>query len=470
MASPTSVLSRTLQSISLSKIRELDSRRNSYEARKRDFLNKAHAASDPRDRLSFLLNGYRALGPKASTDHSLDNIERWLAQSKYDTSIPESRLAGFDSQLHAKLDVESRRLDMAHLYSRLLTGESLQPCQRYYCRDMLTVTLKEWMEQPSNNIGPTQVADSQRQRLNELVNKFESVVFKPLETSEVEIREFLDRLFPDEKSQKHLESLRDRVSRETSSLRSETTPFNQESLTSCIRGLLTEDVLSDEKRGILKDFLESDVAKDEIADVLNMRFADLARWQWNAGEGGIPVMPRAGLNGKYRIWADDDMLQMIFVQYIGVRLSTIMKSALKDFMEEVYTRDMDGHRPVTQRDQDRRRYYLDQRSSYEEGVEETRKDNYLETFLLSQLPSSETSLFDGEQQYDNDTDGDGDGDDADWEHSRDAEQPKKRTNIRQEVLRQLTADMFIYRLRGVNHKSPKGASGPVAVVQTDIQW
>lgn len=129
MASPTSVLSRTLQSISLSKIRELDSRRNSYEARKRDFLDKAHAASDPRDRLSFLLNGYRALSPKASTDRSLDNLERWLAQSKYDASIPESRLASFDHQLHAKLDVESRRLDMAHLYSRLLTGESSQLLQ-----------------------------------------------------------------------------------------------------------------------------------------------------------------------------------------------------------------------------------------------------------------------------------------------------------------------------------------------------
>lgn len=330
---------------------------------------------------------------------------------------------------------------------------------------MLTVALKEWMEQ-SSNTGPSQVAEGQRQRLNELVNKFESVVFKPLETSEVEIREFLDGLFPDEKSQKHLELLRDRVSRETSSLRSETTPFNQDSLTSCIKGLLTEDVLSDEKRGILKNFLESDVAKDEIADVLNMRFADLTRWQWNAGEHGIPVMPRAALNGKYRIWADDDILQMIFVQYMGIRLSTIMKPALNEFMEQVYTRDMNGHWPVSKRDQDRRRYYLNQHPMHQEGIDETRKDNYLETFFLSQLPSSETSLFDGEQQYDNDTDGD----DADSDVSSDEQQPKRHTNIRQEVLRQLTADIYIYRLRGVNHNSPEGASGPVAVVQTDIQW
>lgn len=122
------------------------------------------------------------------------------------------------------------------------------------------------------------VAERQRQRLSELVDKFESVVFEPLVTDESEIRSFLDALFPDEKSQKALESLRETVAESTQTLMAETAPFDDESLTSCIKGLLTEDILSDEKQAILRDFLESQVAKAEIADVLNMRFSDLKQW------------------------------------------------------------------------------------------------------------------------------------------------------------------------------------------------
>lgn len=122
------------------------------------------------------------------------------------------------------------------------------------------------------------VAERQRQRLSELVDKFESVVFEPLVTDESEIRSFLDALFPDEKSQKALESLRETVAESSQTLMAETAPFDDESLTSCIKGLLTEDILSDEKQAILRDFLESQVAKAEIADVLNMRFSDLKQW------------------------------------------------------------------------------------------------------------------------------------------------------------------------------------------------
>lgn len=465
-----SVLSRTLQNISLSKIRELDSRRNSYEARKQAFLDKAHAASDPRDRLSCLLEGYRELarggGGSWADGHSYHNIERWLAQSKYDASIPESKLAKFDSLLRSKLDVQSRRLDMAHLYSRLLT---------------------EWMEtSPSSSSSSSDttsnavaVAESQRKRLQELIRKFECVVFEPLETDQAEIHAFLDGLFPDDKSRRHLQSLRDQVSSETAALMNERAPFHQASLTSCIRGLLAEDIISDEKRAILQNFLESDVAKEEIADVLNMRFADIRRWQWNAGDRGIPVMPRAGLNGKYRIWADDDILQMIFVQYIGVKLCTIMKSALRLFMEQVWTRDPEGaggggHRVPTSRDHDRRRYYLNHHIMDGQGVEGARKHNYLETFFLSRLPGSETSLFEGGGQYDDDDDGEEEeDDDDDWTGDDRDGLPKKGTNIRQQLLRQLTAELFIYRLRGTTHRShSKGSpgNGPVALIQTDLQW
>ena len=125
MATPKSVLSKTLQSITLSKIRELESRHKSYEDRKSEYVAKADAAADERDRLACLLEAVRELYPAASKDAGLNNLQRWLDQSRYDASIPTSKLASFNHQLRAKLDIQSRKLDMAHLYSRLLTGMPL---------------------------------------------------------------------------------------------------------------------------------------------------------------------------------------------------------------------------------------------------------------------------------------------------------------------------------------------------------
>ncbi|KAH6847993.1 hypothetical protein B0I37DRAFT_309519 [Chaetomium sp. MPI-CAGE-AT-0009] len=456
MASPTSVLSKTLQSITLSKIRELDSRHKSYEDRKRSFLAEADAAVDNRDRLACLLNAVKELSPAATKDASLDNIQRWLDQSRYDASIPMSKLDSFSRQLRARLDIQSRKLDTAHLYSRLLT---------------------EWMDQPiaeplpASADGPDgdsfELVERQRQRLSELVDKFEQVVFTPLETDETEIRSFLDRLFPDEKSQKELEGLRKEIAYKSSSLMSETAPFTQASLTSCIKGLLTEDILSDEKQAILRDFLESDVAKSEIVDVLNMRFSDLKQWHWDAGKDGIRVMPRRGLNGKYRVWADDDILQMIFVQHIGIRLCNILKPALKDFMQSVCSRDLEGHRAPSAADVERRRFYLNYYPGASATIESQRKSDYFDKFFLAQLPATETSLFDGENNYDDDSDCQT----VDSEYDEDvASSPQKRSSIKQQLLRHLTAELIVHRLRDVTYETRAGPGHGVALVQTDLQW
>lgn len=332
------------------------------------------------------------------------------------------------------------------------------------------------MDQPTDEALPASSEDAddsfelverQRQRLGELVDKFESVVFEPLETDEAEIVSFLDKLFPDEESQKELEKLRKKIADVSTRFMSEAAPFNEESLTSCIKGLLTEDILSDEKQAILRDFLESDIAKSEIADVLNMRFSDLKQWHWDAGKDGIRVMPRRGLNGKYRVWADDDILQMIFVQYIGIRLCNLLKPALKDFMEVVYSRNVEGHMAPSAADLERRRFYLYNSIRINATIEDQRKTDYFAKFFLSQLPATETSLFDGDHKYDDDDDDD---DSDDTSNTDVVTSPQKRSGIKQQLLRHLTAELLIHRLRNVTHDTREGPGNGVALVQTDLQW
>lgn len=185
-------------------------------------------------------------------------------------------------------------------------------------------------------------------------------------------------------------------------------------------------------------------------------------------------MPRAGLNGKYRIWADDDILQMIFVQYIGIKLCNILKPALKKFMTSVCARDLEGHAPLSQRDQDRRRYYLNEYYHTDNNIEEERRDAYMETFFLSQLPSTETSLFDGDHNYDgDDTTSDSSSSDAPIKPTFNNIKPQtalKKSGIKQKLLRHLTTELIIHRLRGKTYDTRDEPGNGVALVQTDLQW
>ncbi len=111
-----------------------------------------------------------------------------------------------------------------------------------------------------------------------------------------------------------------------------TAPFSNHVLTWCINGLLTNDLLSEKKNMAIGDFLRNKAVLTEIADVLNMRFANLQGWSWEA-EDGRPVEPRRQLNGKHRIMMDEDILQAILLHYVGVSWSIQFKSEFKYLMK-----------------------------------------------------------------------------------------------------------------------------------------
>jgi hypothetical protein len=380
----------------------------------------------------------------------------------------------FEEQLQGKLEIQSRKLSLADLYSRLLT---------------------EWMNPPTSisNDSPIpesssedsfEVVERQKQRLQELCDKFESVVFEPLDTNETEMHNFMNSLFAEPEAAKALEDLRQQIKNKSSAMLTDPTPFNEESLTRCIKGLLTEDLLSDEKQSILQEFLQNKLVLAEIANVLNMRYADIKNWDWHAGDEGIPVMPRQQLNGKYRIWMDEDILQTIFVQYIGIRLCVLLKSALKDFINKKPVWKWSQGMQITHDDIDRRQYYLNSNASSErrnlianttssQSVDYERKSEYIDSFFLSQLPSTDTSLYEAGGGYDDDYDSD----DQNHRHTvqrslgnfqfsrfvgsnTEKKEGAKKSGIKQQLLRKIASEVLLHHC----------LQGGVAVVQSDLQW
>ncbi|KAF4636456.1 hypothetical protein G7Y89_g1635 [Cudoniella acicularis] len=438
MAPPTSGLSRTLQSLTLTKIREIEKQRKKYEDRKQEILTIASSkAGDQRELVAHLLSGVKEIIPGAATDPSLSNIRRWLDQSRFDASIPPEMLQSFEKQLRAKFETQSRKLSLADLYSHLMTEWMNPP----------TSTSKNQSHDDDGSEDSFEVLERQKERLQELCDKFESVVFEPLETDEVEIHKYISGLFAGEEDIKALNCLREKIRSTGKSMLAETVPFDKESLIWCIKGLLAEDLLSEEKQNVLQDFLKNELVLGEITDVLNMRFADLKSWAWEA-EGGIPVMPRQQLNGKYRIWMDEDVLQAIFIHYIGIQWCVALKSALTQMVQSTPTWKWDQGEHMPQEERTRRAYYLPRTSINRSfDVNKDRFSQYINTFLLSQLPGTHESLYTG-IGYDNDSTEDATG------------TPVKGSSIKQQLLRKLATEVLLHQ----------SLHGEVAVVQSDLQW
>jgi hypothetical protein len=443
MSSSFSAVSQTLRSISLTKNREIEKQRDKYESQKNEVLAAADEhPNDIRKRIKELLKGASALCDVGlRVERPASNIDFWLRQSSYDASIPYQKLQSYETFLRSKLEVQSRKLGLAHLYSRLIT---------------------EWMDPSTSPISGAPVSgdeeslaviDPQKERLQELCDEFEEIVFTPLETDEARIEDYLRNMFSGEQASS-LESLRSSVADDEQQLLVERKPFDQDTVRWCVNGLLSEDLLSEEKQAILREFLANPTVLNEIADVLNIRFADFDNWSWEAGEQGIPVLPRQQLNGKYRIWMDEDVLQAIFIHYIGIKNCVDLKARLIELVESEEGpwkwSTMDTWNSI---ERFRYEFFCGKTTQADDNLNAKRSSLYRESFFISQLPESVTTIG------------------KNWAYVKDEDpedddevrpkSPKERenVNIKQKLLRSLAAEAIVHRT----------LNGEAVVIQSDLK-
>jgi hypothetical protein len=437
MANNNGFLSQTLQSITATKTREQDKRRKKFEARKTKILETAIAASDDRARLQILLSGFRELSFGNGSIHELDsnrkdvleNMSRYLEQSRCDPSLASDVLHEFASTLRQKLDQESARFDFADLYYRLLaewTDTNREPIAEVE------------HDQEEEDGGFEYVA---RFNLQKLKDKFSDVVFTPKETDEVEIDVYLSSLFDDDNAKQMLKDFRASIGEFAVRLKGQIAPFDQHVIKTCIKSLLTNSLLNDDAKETLSAFVTNEVVLDEIADVLNLRFSDIDNWSWDADEG-LYYEPRRQMNGKYRIMMDQDILQAIFLHYIAVSWSVELKSQFSRFAND--KKFWKGPSVMTQEEYSRARFFGGKSCDPSGGVMEEKLEAFRNTFLLCTLPDHLSSNADpyGDENADDPT------------------SEKTGMGTRQVLLRQIATDVIIRR----------ALHGDVAVVQSDLQW
>ena len=392
MAATGSVYSQTLHSITTTKLEELSKKRATFEDRKAKSLDVFDASTTDLENLQRLLEGVkhcfavRTTTPKGSKGRiiagstkdpqlelKLQNLERFLGQLHYDPSVSSELIREWQDYLLQQLDVQTSKYEYASLYGSLVT-EWLVAEQPVHDNDG-DVPMEEGFE----DIGSAERLESRAE--------WEKSVFQAQHTDEKKIGTYLDSLFGkksrDKQTAKALKELHSDVeSFEAEMAKAE--PFNPNVLKWVIKGLKSSDLLTDDKRAVLKDFNNNNVVLNELSDVLNMRMAALDNWSW--GEE-VLLEERRRVTGVFNIYMHEDLLQAIFLQYIGIKWSVFFKRAFGNFTK------YDGawesvRKTIPKLDSQRRQFFLGTQKS-SNSLQSRRQRIHKRDYFMFQLLDSE---------------------------------------------------------------------------------
>lgn len=365
------ILSHTLSSITAIKLSQLQNQRTDYESRKRALLEDVASETDTRKRARALLHGVRTLPSMmaANPTVSLANLARFVDQADHDPAVSEYFLRDYEATLRNDLDVQSTKYEFASLYGNLV--------------DEWTSVADDHDDQ-DQGFEPVGREDMHQQRAT-----WEAYVFHPKHTDGAAIKAYLEHIFTS--GSKDVKRAYDALVQSVKDFQQSGigsqggVHFDQDTVSTCIKGMLRSDVLSDAKRASLRDFLGNPVVLTEIADVLNMRLAARSSWSWGAAQ---VVEQRRNLNGRYRFYPDEDLLHAILIYYVGRRFAVHLRGALVAFVgaEGVWRPDA---APITKEDARRRKYFLGQEVvAAATTVEGKREAHFRDSVFLDQLPAA----------------------------------------------------------------------------------
>ncbi|KIW99493.1 uncharacterized protein Z518_11232 [Rhinocladiella mackenziei CBS 650.93] len=397
----SAALPETLRSVTSTKIQELRKQRDQFEAFKNQALNDAEPATDDLEKTALLLNaGYRHAGVQVMDDD--------FSGARKDPAFTPDLVRRMQTDLLKDLELESVQRERAQFFSELVT-------------EWLSSSESSRADQPAQDV----MEDS----------SFESVGRK--EMHEQRAQDYLNQLFKNDEAVSNAFKEIETSTKTYGDLLQRTSDFFSPSLIeSTVQGVLQTDLLSGERTATLKSFQNNKVVLQEVADVLNMRFSSLETWKWTTIHGAIPVEQRRQLNGKYRVFMDEDVLDALLLHSIGMKWTIHFKSCLTNFFQSLAWKT--ATRNIPKIDQDRRLYFLNETDVAFNTVDQRRWSQYKEDYFLTQLPMVESE---GTRGY-------GDEDDELPKQSR-----KSPLEIKQSLLHLLITEALIAKhLRpGISH-------------------
>lgn len=399
------ILSTTIRDITNTKLEELSKRRSSFETHKERIISSLGGEEQPLKRLQLLSKGVKACygvktdnADKVVVGHTknpdleleLSNLDCFLGQAAYDPSVSSKMMNTWEKSLFRHLDMQSLKFQYASLYAQLVT-EWLET-EKSETKDNTSTTIEDM----AMSEGFVDIASELKQKSR---LEWERNVFEPAVVDEPALQAYLTDVFGLEDTERPerkeaLKRLQEKVVAFENEL-SKPNKFNTENLQWVGDGLMASGLLSDEKRDALKEFKNNKAILSEIADVLNMRLSALDTWSW--GTEGVLLERQRKVSGVYNYLMHEDILQALFLQYIGVRWSVFLKNALREFIDAAGGW-IPMRKDVPREDAQRRSFFMGPESDAT-CLQSFRQDKYKDLCFLSHLKDSEN-------QRNEDSDGD----------------------------------------------------------------
>ena len=379
----TTALTHSMQQITMIKLDALSKQQQSYEAIKQRVLATVARQSTEADRVQVLMDAFEAHDIDSPANISKANVRQFLELSRHDSSVPLAMLQGWQTAFEQALDIPSRKYEHASLFGRLVVewlgkGEESAPSDA-------NGSSQDHFE----HVGRKEMYDQRRE--------WESIVFAEGSTSNpAAIRMYLTSIFGSTSKAKRmvkepLETLRECMRTFTLGT------FDVPALQTCMTAILETDMLSEEKRRALGDLRNNSAILQEVVDVLNTQIDLLESWSW--GEEGIPVNVRRALNGKYRVYMDEEILQALLLHFVGMKWAVHFRTTFKAFFNsgawrQSSEKSLDG---LARR---KRELFLGREHAYTQSIRNVRRKTYQDDYFMSQLPRT---FEDAKDEYSEDS-------------------------------------------------------------------
>ncbi|KAF4562975.1 hypothetical protein EYR40_007307 [Pleurotus pulmonarius] len=383
----SAALGQTLHFITKIKLQELEKQRLAFEAHAK-VLEEANSSTDLTKRVELLLKAVRdwsgSGGFKDPTAKQivggkldLEHLDLWLRQSKKDPCFSPSIIRHWGDTLEAHIRHNLSRFKYAHLFGSLLTEWTASG-------DSVTgVPDVDASSTPSSPSSQEEFVDMGRKEMVEQMEQLQEIIFKPAAIDVPAYNSYLDNLFSTDVGKEVLASVREKIKEASTQLQHSRITASDMSWT--IQSVLSSDLMNEGKRAILKEMAASTIVLEELASVLTMRLADLESWSWPAD--GVLVDMRRALNGKYRAFTDPDILDGLFLEYIGVKWQIAFKSAFQSvFSSKAWKPSIPF---IPRKDLEHRRQFIDSsEETFRGSLESSRVLNRKNHFFMSQLTST----------------------------------------------------------------------------------
>jgi hypothetical protein len=383
----SSVVLSTLHHVTDRKLLKLAEQIDLFNVHRAAILSAAAAAPTKVARVEALLDGCTKHGiPMERSGMSVANVKRYLAQAARDPSVSGALLDEWAGMLEHDVAIQGLKYEYAALFGRLVTEWIQNPNEAVQQLERLTGSASASDSDSESQSGAFEFVA--RKEMHEQRQVWESYAFTELKRDKESIDKYLKDLFSySEQNEKLIDTplklLQTKMAKfeEASDLR-----FDAEIVKSCIKGVLREDLFAGEKRQALEDLQNRPTVLKEMADVLNIDLDGLENWAWSPSP--VRLVMRRHLNGKYRVYYDEEIHQAILLHFIGASWAAHMKRAFCEFYDAEPWTNPPPH-TLTRGDRERRRLFLGERpDDVTHSVFEKRKSMYREHFFMTQLPAS----------------------------------------------------------------------------------